>query len=90
MLRTQNYQLLSSFERRFGGSILWIATILFVTWCYAADANTLHEKQLTNALQHVVQEQPRERALPIDSGQLDPKRENEKGGRHQKERRREL
>lgn len=42
MLRTQNYQLLSSFERRFGGSILWIATILFVTWCYAADANTLH------------------------------------------------
>ena len=42
MLRTQNYQLLFSFERRFGGSILWIATILFVTWCYAADANTLH------------------------------------------------
>ena len=42
MLRTQNYQLLSSFERRFKGSIFWIATILFVTWCCAADANTLH------------------------------------------------
>ena len=49
-----------------------------------------HEEQLTDALQHVVQEQPDERALAIGPGQLDPKCENEKGERHQKQRRRKL
>ena len=49
-----------------------------------------HEEQFTDALQHVIQEQPHERTLPVCAGQLDPKRENEKGGRHQKQRRREL
>jgi hypothetical protein len=42
MLRNQNYQLLSSLERRFADSILWIAAILLFTCCCAADANTLH------------------------------------------------
>ena len=42
MLRNQVYQLLSSLERRFAGSLRWIASILLVTCCYAADANTLH------------------------------------------------
>ncbi len=40
------------------------------------------DEQLTNALEHVAREQPHERALAIDAGQLDPYRENEKGDRH--------
>jgi hypothetical protein len=39
MLSNQNYELLSSLERRFAGSI---ASIIFVTCCCAAAANTLH------------------------------------------------
>src|SRR5262249_30493890 len=49
-----------------------------------------HKEQFTYALQHVIQEQPHERTLPVCAGQLDPERENEKGGCHQKQRRREL
>lgn len=42
MLRNQNYQLPSSFEHRFAGSILWLASIVLFTCCCAVDANTLH------------------------------------------------
>ncbi|HEU0210503.1 MAG TPA: choice-of-anchor Q domain-containing protein [Candidatus Udaeobacter sp.] len=42
MLSNQNYQLLSSFERRFVDSILWIGSVIFVTCCCAASANVLH------------------------------------------------
>jgi hypothetical protein len=42
MLNNQNYQLLRSIQRRFAGFVLWIASIIFVTYCCVADANTLH------------------------------------------------
>ena len=48
------------------------------------------DEQLTDALQHVAHEQPHERALAVGAGQLDAERENEKGNRHQQQRRREL
>jgi len=49
-----------------------------------------HDEQLTDALQHVAQEQPAERTLTVSPGQLDPKRENEEGERHQEQRGRKL
>ena len=49
-----------------------------------------HDEQFTDALQHVAHEQPHERTLAVRAGQLDPKRKNEKGERHQEQRRREL
>jgi hypothetical protein len=42
MLTNQNYQLLSSIQRRFAGFILWMTSIIFVTYCCAAGASTLH------------------------------------------------
>ena len=48
------------------------------------------DEQLTDALQHVAHEQPHERTLAVDAGQLDAERENEKGERHQEQRRRKL
>ncbi len=42
-----------------------------------------HDEQLADALQHVAQEEPDERALAIGAGQFDAERENEKGERHQ-------
>ena len=48
------------------------------------------DEQLTDALQHVTHEQPHERAFAVAAGQLDAERENEKGERHQEQRRREL
>jgi hypothetical protein len=41
MLTNQNYQLLSSLQRSFAAFILRIASIIFVTCCCAAGANTL-------------------------------------------------
>ena len=48
------------------------------------------DEQLTDALQHVAREQPHERTLAICAGQFDAERQNEKGERHQQQRRREL
>jgi hypothetical protein len=42
MLSNQNYQLLSLIQRRFASFILWIASIIFVSYCCAAGAHTLH------------------------------------------------
>ena len=48
------------------------------------------DEQLTNALQHITHEEPDERALAVDAGQLDAQRENEKAHRHQEQRRGKL
>ena len=48
------------------------------------------DEQLTDALQHITHEQPPERTLAVDAGQLDAERENEKAQRHQDQRRRKL
>ena len=48
------------------------------------------DEQLTDALQHVAHEQPHERTLAVGAGQFDAERQNEKGNRHQQQRRRKL